>query len=99
MSVSFDSYPLQILAQFQSEIPFVSILTNVVVECHNRISHEGDSATWFAFKLDTDVIICLHYQHNHDQMEYFVEAKLLYICVMIFRYKVVLHIKRMQWIA
>ena len=51
VSVSFNSYALQILVQFQSEIPFVCISTNEVVECHNCISHEGDSAAWFALKL------------------------------------------------
>ena len=50
-SVSFNSSALQILVQFQSEIPFVSISTNAVVECHNYISHEGESAAWFALKL------------------------------------------------
>ena len=51
VSASFNSSALQILVQFQSEIPFVSISTNAVVECHNCIPHEGDSAAWFALKL------------------------------------------------
>ena len=38
-------------------------------------------------------------QHNHAQMGYFLEAKWLYICVMTFRYKIALHVKRTQWTA